>query len=326
MTTGNQGDEAAKGLTDERDRALLDLLRALAEEDYSFTTITPASHTRVIARKPEGKSLRDVFGWSLPFREAALPPRFLDLLRKAGAVEADGDRLRCTVRVSSLAGSLFLHSAFPTDSQDAVFFGPDTYRYAALLEAELPRLGSIRRIVDVGAGSGAGGIVSARLAPGAALTLTDVNPSALRLSAVNAAYAGVQAELVECSGLEDVREDVDLMIANPPFIMDQDGRAYRDGGGMHGAQLSFDWAIAGARRLAPGGHLILYTGVAIVDGRDELREALERDLPPLGCSLTYRELDPDVFGEELEGPAYRDVERIAAIGAVIAKEGSAPAA
>ena len=35
-----------------------------------------------------------------------------------------------------------------------------------------------------------------------------------------------------------------------------------------------------------------------------------------GCTMAYREIDPDVFGEELERPAYRDVERIAAIGAV----------
>jgi hypothetical protein len=157
------------------------------------------------------------------------------------------------------------------------------------------------------------------------LTLTDVNRSALRLAAINAAHAGIEVTLVEGSGLDAVEGEVDLVIANPPYIMDQDERAYRDGGGMHGAQISYDWALAGADRLMPGGHMILYTGVAIVDGRDELRAALERDLPGLGCSMTYRELDPDVFGEELEKPAYRDVERIAAIGAIIKKTASGPA-
>jgi hypothetical protein len=63
--------------------------------------------------------------------------------------------------------------------------------------------------------------------------------------------------------------------------------------------------------------VLLYTGVAIVDGRDELREALADQLPALGCTLRYRELDPDVFGEELVKPAYAEVERIAAIGAVV---------
>jgi len=50
---------------------------------------------------------------------------------------------------------------------------------------------------------------------------------------------------------------------------------------------------------------------------DELRAALERELPALGCTLRYRELDPDLFGEELDKPAYADVERIAAVGAVV---------
>jgi len=305
------------------DPALLELLSALTDAGYSFTSVTPATHARVLPRKPEAQTLRDVFGWSRPFREGAIPHSFVELLQRADMLERDGDRLKSKVRVSSLDGELFLHSAYPTEGEDSVFFGPDTYRYATLLEAELPKLGPVRRIVDIGAGSGAGGIVAAKLAAklasGAALTLTDVNPSALRLAAINAAHAGIEAELVEGAGLDEVKGEIDLVIANPPYIMDEGERAYRDGGGMHGAQLSYDWTLAGANRLRPGGHVILYTGVAIVEGRDELRAALERDLPGLNCSLTYRELDPDVFGEELEKAPYRDVERIAAIGAIITK-------
>ncbi len=303
------------------DAALLELLSALAGDGYSFTSTTPATHERVIGRRSEAQDLRDVFGWSLPFADGAISGDLVELLRRVDALEECGVRLKSKVRVSSLHGELFLHSAYPTSGQDSVFFGPDTYRYASLLQAEMPRLGPVRRIVDVGAGSGAGGIAAAKLAPGARLTLTDVNPVALRLAAVNAAHAGVEAELVEGAGLDGVEGDVDLVIANPPYIMDEDERAYRDGGGMHGAQLSYDWALAGADRLAPGGHMILYTGVAIVDGTDELHAALARELPARGCSFTYRELDPDVFGEELEKPLYRDVERIAAVGAVISKAG-----
>ena len=88
---------------------------------------------------------------------------------------------------------------------------------------------------------------------------------------------------------------------------------------MRGAQLSYDWAIAAARRLRAGGRMLLYTGSAIVEGRDGLREALARDLAPLACDLDYAELDPDIFGEELDLPAYRAVERIAAVGAVITR-------
>jgi len=52
-----------------------------------------------------------------------------------------------------------------------------------------------------------------------------------------------------------------------------------------------------------------------------VRDALEQALPGLGCTLSYEEIDPDIFGEELDEPAYADVERIAAVGAVIRKKG-----
>ena len=93
-----------------------------------------------------------------------------------------------------------------------------------------------------------------------------------------------------------------------------------------GSRLSLDWAMEGAQRLAPGGRMLLYTGSAIVGGHDALREALERDLPRIGCTLRYREIDPDIFGEELERPAYAQVERIAAVGAVIEAAASTAAA
>ncbi|MGZ8999005.1 MAG: methyltransferase, partial [Allosphingosinicella sp.] len=88
---------------------------------------------------------------------------------------------------------------------------------------------------------------------------------------------------------------------------------------MHGAHLSLDWALEAARRLEPGGTMLLYTGSAVVSGRDELRVALEERLPAFGCSLAYSEIDPDIFGELLDEPAYGDVDRVAAIGAVIRK-------
>ena len=63
--------------------------------------------------------------------------------------------------------------------------------------------------------------------------------------------------------------------------------------------------------------MILYTGSPIVDGRDLMRESIAEHLSPLGVRWDYRELDPDVFGEELELPAYANVDRIAVVGVVI---------
>ena len=86
---------------------------------------------------------------------------------------------------------------------------------------------------------------------------------------------------------------------------------------MHGAALSLDWARQAAVRLQRGGAFLLYTGSAIVDGEDRFKAAL---LETLGdFDVSYRELDPDVFGEELEREDYADVERIAVVGAVAVK-------
>ena len=303
------------------DAALTELLRALEDRAYRFVSVTPATHARVIARRGEAECLRDIFGWSLPFRRATLGEELFALLDRAGAVEEAGEGLlKSAVRVSSLDEHLFLHSAYPTDDPDSVFFGPDTYRFVSMLRAELRDAGPVSRLVDIGTGSGAGGIMAAGMVAGAKPVLLDLNDDALQLAAANARAAGVEAELVHGASLDEVGGEVDLVIANPPYIMDSQDRTYRDGGGMHGAQISLDWTLAAARRVQPGGRVLLYTGVAMVKGHDELRERLEAELPALGCSLRYYELDPDIFGEELDEPAYRDVERIAAVCAAVRKQ------
>jgi methylase of polypeptide subunit release factors len=297
------------------------LLTHLRDAGYRFVTPTPETHRRILARpdKRQARDLRDIFGWNLPFAPDLLPPDLVETLDTANLLEPQGALRKSRLRVASLGEHLFLHSAFPTDDPDSVFFGPDSYRFRTFLHEELPRLPPLRRLVDIGTGSGIGALVSSDLLPDARITLTDVNPAALELAAANARFARVEVEMLEGEGLDPVEGSVDVIIANPPYIADESARAYRDGGDMHGGRISLDWALAAAKRLDPGGHMLLYTGSAIVSGRDALREAMEDQLPPLGCTLRYRELDPDVFGEELERPAYRDVERIAVVGAVISK-------
>lgn len=70
-------------------------------------------------------------------------------------------------------------------------------------------------------------------------------------------------------------------------MLDSKGRTCRDGGGLHGAQLSVDLVCAALQRQA--------------------------------ARWTYAELDPDVFGEQLSQPGYEDVERIAAVWLVASK-------
>jgi hypothetical protein len=300
-----------------RDAALLALLDAARAGGYDFVTPTPETHRRVLSGRGSAENPRDVFGWSLPFEEAILPPPMMESLCASGMVAREGGLMRSLVRISSLAGRLFLHSAYPTEARDSVFLGPDSYRFAAFLQREIPALTGAGRLVDIGAGAGVGAIAASSLLPGTRLTLTDLNPLALRFARINAAFAGLDVELVEGKGLSGVTGPVDLVVANPPFIVDPAGRAYRDGGDMHGARLSLDWALEAARRVEPGGTILLYTGSAIAGGRDSLREALEEQLQPLDFSLRYAEIDPDIFGEQIGAPGYENVERIAAVGAVI---------
>jgi methylase of polypeptide subunit release factors len=290
---------------------------------YDFVAITPASHARVVARpdKQEGRDLRDVFGWSLPFAPDVLPAEMLRLLEAAGALTLEGTRLKSSVRVGRIHGRLILHSAYPSKEENSVFFSPDTYRFAEFIRTELARVPGVQRLVDIGAGPGSGAIVAAPLLPGARLTLADVNPLALRLAGINVRHAGLEVELVD-GGLEAVSGAFDAAIANPPFMVDAQERTYRDGGDMHGGRLSLDWALEAIERLSPGGRLLLYTGAAIVGGHDELKEKLEEAAAAGGRSLRYREIDPDIYGEELDGEAYRQVERIAAVGAVLEKSPS----
>jgi methylase of polypeptide subunit release factors len=307
-------------LVSDPDTALFALLEELAGAGYRFVTTTPETHRRVLERSPgAADDLRGVFGWSLPFEEGLLPAPIRAALEAGGMAAREGGLCRSRVRVSSIDERLFLHSAYPTDEADSVFFGPDSYRYVRFLQAELPRLDSACRLVDIGAGSGVGAIMAAAMRPAARLTATDINPLALRFARINARHAGVELETVETSGLDGVEGPIDLVIANPPFVLDPAKRLYRNGGEMHGARISLDWALAAAQRIELGGTILLYTGSAIVEGRDSLQEALAGQLPELGCSLRYVEMDPDIFGELLDQRGYEDVERVAAVGAVIRK-------
>lgn len=282
--------------------------RALRETGYGFVTPTPATHRRVLARAGEAVTLRDVFGWSRPFRDGVVPGPLLSLLEEAGALERTGSLLRSAVRFSTVGPLLLAHSAYPTTAPDAVFLGPDTYRFASFLEARAPR--RIGALADVGCGTGAGGLL---LAPRAAsVQLLDVNETALRFARANCELNGLQARVAQSDVLAGAEGPLDLIVANPPYLADELGRAYRDGGGELGTGLSVRIVREALERLRPGGRLLLYTATPVVDGE----HLLSPRLAPLlrGARHRYVELDPDVFGEELDRPAYARVERIAVVG------------
>jgi release factor glutamine methyltransferase len=295
---------------------LKELISQLAALEYRFTTVTPETHA-LLNRRPgneRARTLRDVFGWNRSFCPEILPISLFDAMRAADACRSESDGLwRATWRVASLGHQLFVHSAFPTLAADAVFFGPDSYRFARALRS----LGATaRRAVDVGCGSGVGGIVLSHFAGLAApVVLADINERALAVARVNAEAAGVVAEVVKSDVLREVDGAVDLIIANPPYLADEAGRAYRDGGAATGAALPARMVKEALERLDRdgGGALLMYTGVALQAELDPFWTLIADDLERSGAQYRYEEVDPDIFASELDRPAYAETERIAAV-------------
>lgn len=327
--------------------ALVELGRALQAAGYHFTTVTPATQARVLARDPGAWAvdMRDVFGWSRPYQYLngedadALPAGMAQLMERCGIAlpVAQTGEARCArgrrsaLRCSTLDGRLYFHSAYPTSDTNAVFFGPDTCRFIRALHAETAARARAsapapRRIADLCCGAGPAAIVLAGLYPQAEVLAIDINPDALTLTAVNAALAGtprvrpVRGDLLSAlRGEADHGADFDLITANPPYLLDHAQRSYRHGGGELGEGLAVRIVQAALEHLNPGGVLMLYTGVAMVGGEDVLLRRVQPLLESAGCTWRYEEIDPDVFGEELLQPAYSGAERVAAVWLTVTK-------
>ncbi|CAF4084292.1 unnamed protein product [Adineta steineri] len=249
------------------------------------------------------------------------------MMRKAQILrqvnDNDKDSWQSLVRISSLDGELFLHCAYPTLADESVFFGPDTYRFARAIRAAVaarhPTAPSVCRAVDIGCGAGPGAVMLAKAYPKAEVFGVDINNAALRLTTINARLANVNVIACHSDLLKNIQGDFDLIVSNPPYLVDQFKRKYRHGGGSLGSELSVAIVDASCERLAPGGTLILYTGSAIVSGQDLFYEEIKKKLAQSTLLWTYEEVDPDVFGEELETEFYAHADRIAAVVLTISR-------
>ncbi len=310
---------------------LEDLLRAVALQGYSFTTVTPLTHQRfLLSFDGLAKNACDVFGWNLPFKADVLPPHIFTLMTEADLLFNGGDCFRSKIRISSLGEDLFLHSHFPTNDSHAVFFGPDTYRFARFVRQSL-RLFQLQsgfadrsipvRVLDVGCGSGAGGIAAIRSLPIHQLyelNVNDLNFTALEYARVCANVAGIPVNILHGDFFNIRNSQFDLIVSNPPYLSDPAARLYRNGGSLLGLELSLRIARHALGLLAPGGRFLLYTGMAITS--DDNNPLLSELLPYLTndkFQWTYDEIDPDIFGEELEQSGYQNANRIAAVGLTV---------
>jgi ribosomal protein L3 glutamine methyltransferase len=152
----------------------------------------------------------------------------------------------------------------------------------------------LRRVVDVGTGSGCLAVATAFYWPEATVDAVDVSPDALALARRNAEYHGVadRVEVIESDlleALEDRRYDV--ILANPPYVptesMARLPREYRWepalglAGGDDGLDLVRRLLQTAPQHLAPEGILVLEVG--------EAAEALERLLFDQGIDFTWLE-------------------------------------
>lgn len=301
-------------------QALLYLLAFLKEQDYHFTTITPLSHQRILDRKKneiyKHRTLQDIFGWNLGFKKTDLDPVLFELLQEHQLLQLQQGQYLSQVRVSSLDNELFIHSAFPTTQQDAVFFGPDTYRFVYHLKQYLAtQPHPFKRAVEICCGTSAAAISLARHFPdNNEIMVADLNPKALLYSQINISFAGLNhIHPVQSNLFSNLEGNFDLIFANPPYLIDPDQRQYRHGGNkLDGCDLSFRIIKEGIQRLNSGGRLFLYTGVTVNEQGNLFLQHL-KDLMKQHQNIiwSYEEIDPDIFGEELEQPAYQHVERIA---------------
>ncbi len=89
----------------------------------------------------------------------------------------------------------------------------------ALVDAALERIGSLpARVADVGTGSGAIAITLALRAPAIEVWASDSCARALDLAKLNATRLGAQLHLVQGDLLEGLPLDLDLIVANLPYL------------------------------------------------------------------------------------------------------------
>jgi release factor glutamine methyltransferase len=153
-------------------------------------------------------------------------------------------------------------------------FNPKLLRSGDFLVQQLERRDLLprgSRVLDLGSGSGAGGIAAARR--GSRVTAVDINPSAVRCTTLNALLNNVNLDVREGDLFAPVEgERFDVILFNPPYYRgvprDAIGYAWRS------PDIIERFSSGLANHLTPGGHALV---VLSSDGeQSSFLTALER--------------------------------------------------
>jgi release factor glutamine methyltransferase len=142
------------------------------------------------------------------------------------------------------------------------------------------------RVLDIGTGSGAIGVVLARELPAARVVATDISPGALAVASRNAVAHGVagRMEFVQGDLFAAVSGDLDLICSNPPYIAEDEYailpagiRNFEPRGALIAGPDGLDFhrriIREGVHRLKTGGRIFLEIG----EGQQGPIEAFFRD-------------------------------------------------
>lgn len=77
-------------------------------------------------------------------------------------------------------------------------------------------------ILDIGCGSGAIGITLKKKIPSATVTLLDISKDALEVAKENAQLLNADVKFIESDVFNNVQEKYDIIISNPPYIMENE--------------------------------------------------------------------------------------------------------
>ncbi len=308
--------------SDPAEAALFEIGRALQNEGYRFTAVSPETRSTVNERpgNEEAHDLRGVFGWCRPFPPEILPARLLEALEAAAALERRPDgQLQSRIAYSSIGGQA--GGALPSPlrgSRCGPLRTPDLPLHPPAAEGP-GRRGPLARDRMR--------LRGCRAQPGGSLLLVDALRRQSARGAVRPRQCGVGGVRPCRSLLHGRRRDhpggnFNAIIADPPAPMDSVG-PWLGADGQLGIEAALRLVRAALPLLAAGGCLVLTASAPVVDGEDLLKQDLAPIFAACGLPAHYQELEVDVCGAALASPRYDRVERIARVVVLFGQPGTA---